>query len=653
MANVMKYIRRAITCSAAMAPLLLPDAALAQRASENAVANSEDAFGTTVGTDATGIYNENDTRGLSPLKAGNARVDGIYFDPVANLSGRLRQSYGIRVGIAANDYPFPAPTGIVDNHLRTVGDRFIGSIALTKTQYSGYLQELDFQIPLIKDHLGLQFGIGSARTVTGDGGVIPSAAINIKPVLRIGGAEISPFYAATLLQNIHGRPLFITTGALIPPQPDLGLYLGQEWAKGELWMSNTGVTVRAPITSRLALRGGFFHSRNSRRHNYTELISFSAPGSVARHRLISDPEQEIHSYSGEAQLALKLGDDKRLNHRVIAGYRARDRYTESGGSDSRDFGNFDIYTPDAEIEPSFTYTAVNVGRVKQSSWLLGYQARLAGLGQVNFGLQRARYRASYFDARTGLFSFSRDDAWLYNASLALEIAEGLEVFAGTQKGLEDSGAAPDNAINRNEQLPTTRSTQYEGGLRWNFGKHHLVISGFQITRPYFSFDATNRYTAVGDARYRGAEFSFAGHFDRLKVLAGAVAMKPEVSGPGRNAGLVGQRPAGTPTLYARTDLQYRTDILGGLTPTITFIYTGRRALGSSPVASLGGKQAMLDSFVSLDLGLRHQFKIGQFPVSARAQMQNIFNNQGWKVIASNTLQAEEHRRLTLYLAADF
>lgn len=653
MANVMTCIRRTLALGAAISPLLLSHAAQAQRAGENAVANSEDAFGTTVGTETTGIYNENDTRGLSPLKAGNARIDGIYFDPVANLSGRLRQSSGIRVGIAAIDYPFPAPTGIVDNQLRSVGDRFIGSLALTKTQYSGYLTELDFQIPLIKDQLGLEFGVGSARTVTGDGGVIPSAAISIKPVLRIGGGEISPFYAATLLHDVHAKPLFLTTGALVPPQPKLGLYLGQDWAKGEFWMTNTGVTARVPITSRLALRGGFFHSRNSRRRSYTELIAFSAPGSMARHRVIADPKQEIHSWSGEVQLALRLGGTEQLNHRVIAGFRARDRYTESGGSDSRDFGNFDIYTNYPEPEATFTFTNVNAGRVKQSSWLLGYQARLARVGQVNLGLQRARYRASFRDARSGIISTSRDDAWLYNAAVAVELAKGLEVFAGTQKGLEDSGAAPDNALNRNEQLPTTRSTQYEGGLRWNFGKHHLVVSAFQITRPYFSFDAANRYAELGDARYRGAEFSFAGQFDRLRLLAGAVAMKPEVTGPGRTAGLVGERPAGIPALYARADVQYRTDMLGGLTPTVTLIYTGRRALGSAPVAALSGRQMMLDPFVSLDLGLRHQFKIGQFPVSARTQVQNIFDNHGWKVIASNTLMPEEHRRLTISLAADF
>ncbi|MFM6931731.1 MAG: TonB-dependent receptor domain-containing protein [Novosphingobium sp.] len=629
--------------------------ALAQRSGENAAASSDDAFGTQVGTEAAGIYNENDTRGLSPLKAGNARIDGIYFDPVASLSGRTRSSYGIRVGIAAIDYPFAAPTGIVDSKLRVPGEELAGSLSLTRLQYTGILGELDLQVPIVPGLLSTHVGFGYARTVTGDGAVLPSAAIAIRPVLRPGkGIEISPFYAGTLLYDVQSRPFFLTQGDIVPPQPKLGHYLGQDWARGRLYQSNAGLTVRAPLTGRLALRAGIFRSALSRKHNYSELFSFTGPGSTVRHRLVSDPQQDVNSWSGEAQLAWKLGGPKALQHRLIAGFRARRRYTESGGSDVRDFGLMDLYGDDQEAEPSFTYGPVNVGHVSQRAVLLGYQAKLAGVGSVNLGVQRARYRATFRDARTGSVSASASDAWLYNATAAVNLAAHVEVFAGTQKGLEDSGAAPENAVNRNEQLPTTQSTQYEGGVRFGLGKgNQLVLSAFQIRRPYFSFDAGGRYAELGEARYRGAELSFAGHFDRLTVLAGAVLMKPEVSGPGRTSGLVGERPAGIPDFYTRIDLQYRTDILGGLTPTVTLLGTGPRAMGSAPVAALGGGQAMLPSYIALDLGLRHRFKIGNLPASARMQLQNVFNRTGWKVITSNTLQAEEHRRITFSIAADF
>ena len=84
------------------ASLCQPGAAFAQRATEDAIADADDAFGTTVGVESTGIYTQSDTRGFSPKKAGNARIDGIYFDQVASLSGRLRQSTAIASSLPAS-----------------------------------------------------------------------------------------------------------------------------------------------------------------------------------------------------------------------------------------------------------------------------------------------------------------------------------------------------------------------------------------------------------------------------------------------------------------------------------------------------------------------------------------------------------------------
>ena len=79
-----------IAFAGVIAAAALPGQALAQRAQENAVSSADDAFGSSVGLESTGIYSEQDTRGFSPSKAGNARIDGVYYDPVGALSARLR-----------------------------------------------------------------------------------------------------------------------------------------------------------------------------------------------------------------------------------------------------------------------------------------------------------------------------------------------------------------------------------------------------------------------------------------------------------------------------------------------------------------------------------------------------------------------------------
>jgi len=61
-------------------------------------------------------------RGFSPTRAGNIRIEGLYFDQVWGLTGRIRRSTTIRVGLSAFGFDFPAPTGIVDYSFRKPDD---------------------------------------------------------------------------------------------------------------------------------------------------------------------------------------------------------------------------------------------------------------------------------------------------------------------------------------------------------------------------------------------------------------------------------------------------------------------------------------------------------------------------------------------------
>lgn len=61
-------------------------------------------------------------RGFSANAAGNARIDGLYYDPVWAPRVRIRLATSIRVGLSAQEFPCPAPTGVVDYALRKPGD---------------------------------------------------------------------------------------------------------------------------------------------------------------------------------------------------------------------------------------------------------------------------------------------------------------------------------------------------------------------------------------------------------------------------------------------------------------------------------------------------------------------------------------------------
>ena len=123
-----------------------PRPRLAQRADENAVKAADDAFGTSVGNEKIGLYSASDVRGFSPVNAGNIRIEGLSVTEHGGFTNRIVSGSTIRVGLTAQGYPFPAPTGIADYSLRSSGNDAIFSPVIYLGPYGTAQVDLDAQI---------------------------------------------------------------------------------------------------------------------------------------------------------------------------------------------------------------------------------------------------------------------------------------------------------------------------------------------------------------------------------------------------------------------------------------------------------------------------------------------------------------------------
>src|SRR4028119_2371705 len=133
---------------AGMAALLVDaGTAWAQRTGENAVASAQDAFGTSVGNERVGLYSPGSARGFSPIQAGNLRINGMYFDIQGDLNDRLISGSNVRVGLTAQSYPFPAPSGVADYSLRLPGSEAVASTVVGIGPFGGPRLEVDAQLP--------------------------------------------------------------------------------------------------------------------------------------------------------------------------------------------------------------------------------------------------------------------------------------------------------------------------------------------------------------------------------------------------------------------------------------------------------------------------------------------------------------------------
>jgi iron complex outermembrane receptor protein len=61
----------------------------------------------------------------------------------------------------------------------------------------------------------------------------------------------------------------------------------------------------------------------------------------------------------------------------------------------------------------------------------------------------------------------------------------------------------------------------------------------------------------------------------------------------------------------------------------------------------------IDPFTTVDVGVRHRFKLGTEDVVMRLQATNLFNAYGWEVAGNNAFIYNQSRQVMARLAVDF
>lgn len=233
--------------------------AAGEQASGNPVISAADAFGLTVGLESTGIYNSGSIRSFDPQAAGNARIDGLYFDQQGGLSDRIVASSTVRVGTGEIGFAFPAPTGIVDYQLRHAeDDEATGTVIVEAGPYDGKAFSIDGSVP-VAPRLQVQGGASVARPSSGnlgysadsvDVGAVPSWTPNDRLTVRV----LVDWQNTT---SIRTPPQFFSGGNFLPAPVRPG-FLGQYWALQEAKAENLGATFDARLSTHWSLAGGIF-----------------------------------------------------------------------------------------------------------------------------------------------------------------------------------------------------------------------------------------------------------------------------------------------------------------------------------------------------------------------------------------------------------
>jgi iron complex outermembrane receptor protein len=628
----------------AIASLGVARPALAQRTDDNVTAQSDDAFGRSVGNESLGIYAPYEVRGFSPIDAGNVRMEGLYFDRQTDPSNRLVEGSAIRVGIASQGYPFPSPTGIVDYDLRRVGERRVVSPVLTYGPFDALGLELDAQLPIVPGRFGIAAGAEIYRGGFEWGTNNRSHAFAIMPRWTPApGVELRPFFSRTQFSDEEPQPLMLTRDGLLPPKIERQRYYGQPWAQSEGTTDTYGfIGVASP--GAWTVRLGLFESAFMPRAQFADLYTDIDEARQANETIVAFQDSRFASRSGELRVS-RAFDVGSLRHTFFVSARGRVQQRRYGGEDVLDLGAVELGVGRVVAQPEFDFGAQSHDEVKQHTTGLSYQLQWKDRGEMSVGLQKTSYRKISETPGQPIVE-SEAHPLLKNATATLFAARRLDLYASYTQGLEESPVAPNNAVNRNVAAPALLTSQYDAGFRYTFTKNaKLIIGVFDVTKPYFDLDANGFFRELGDVRHRGVEVSLAGSpFEKLTLVAGARFLDAQVSGPLVDAGVVGATPVAAYRTHAVGSVNYEIGATG-FSMDAAFESVSRQTASSQNTVQVPGRAVV-------HIGGRYRFAAFGKSMTVRAQVLNVFDRYGWSVIGGGAYVYNSPRRIAMYLAAD-
>lgn len=624
----------------------LPGISLAQdRSDDNAVTQAEDAFGFSVGRESIGIYSPGNVRGFSPTAAGNVRIDGLYFDPVFGLQNIPIDSTGIKVGISAQGYPFVAPSGIVDHRLRRPGDKPGGSIIGTLDSWGGGGVEFDGSLP-INEKLGIRIDVSPGSTEFPNGtdnyNHGESVIVRWEPA---DGVEIMPFWARFDDYDDEIGTFYVPAGNFMPPVDRPRHYDGPEWADIRFTAQNMGLLSSASLGENSVVRLGAFRSSVKFKHNFNQLMVDVLPDGTGERITIADPPTQNRSLSGEVRFSHSIADGPRL-HLLHLSVRRRDARREFGGSDIISFGLGEVGEKITDPEPEFDFGELSRQRVKQTTYGVAYNGRWRDVGEISFGLSKADYqKVTRIPGEDPAVAKSRP--WLYNATAALIISKRISAYAGYARGLEESGVAPASAANRNEPLETIITKQKDAGIKVDLTDSLKAVLGvFDLSRPYFGFDASNVFRHVGSIRSRGAEFSITGRVTpKLNIVLGGVFLKPKVTRNTDTQADIGRKPYGLPTHIVNFNANWETP-MKGLQLDLGLSHRGKQPADIENIV-------FLEPRLNVNAGARYGFRLAGQAATLRLQVQNVLDNNDPNSQAPNVYSPGGSRQAVGQLTIDF
>ena len=268
--------------------------------------------------------------------------------------------------------------------------------------------------------------------------------------------------------------------------------------------------------------------------------------------------------------------------------------------------------------------------------------------QVTLGARHQRVKTRNFNPDGSVIAEDTYDESAVTPALGIVVKpfEKISVYANYIEGLTQGPTAPTSAANAGKVFAPFKSDQIEAGVKVDLGELAVTASVYEISRPNgFTDSATNIFGLDGEQRNRGLEINTFGELtDHVRILGG-VAFQDAKLTKTRGGLLDGQTAQGVPKVQVNLGAEWDVLALSGLTLTSDLNYTGSQYTQTS-------NNFKIPSYAVLDIGGRYSFKANDYPITIRANLDNVFDKDYWAT-ANRGLGLGAPRRLSLSATIDF
>ncbi|RYF95442.1 MAG: TonB-dependent receptor [Caulobacteraceae bacterium] len=374
--------------------------------------------------------------------------------------------------------------------------------------------------------------------------------------------------------------------------------------------------------------------RGGRERNVLANPNADPDGSLTAYRFDNAREDRILSADAGIRWALETGP---VGHRLVASVSSVNLESANAYAFSSFFTPFasDLYNPVDVPAPAADFFIG--GALKNPKVTERVENRSVAVADmlsflddrvlVTLGARWQEIDTTTYDYNTGVsFGGYKGDTITPAVAVVYKPSDQISLYANYAEALIPGQIAPATSggvpvTNAGEVLDPFKGKQLEAGVKFDTGRFGGTASVFSITLPS-AYVQNNRFDTNGEQRNQGIELSVFGEpAPGLRLLGGATWLDAELTRT-QGGALDGKQPIGVPEWQVNANVEYDLPFADGLTVDGRVVHTGEQPANAANTVNL-------DSWTRLDLGARYRLTIADKPVTLRARIENVTDENYW------------------------